>query len=663
MRPASVALRQQTTDDRFFGRPARVRLPAAVTSGLVVLALGSFARLRNYELSWFGHDQSYFLEEARRVAAGDFGVTGPMAASVNVIGPLYSYLLGGLLWLGGDAGFLALCNALLEVVAVGVVFLCARRLSGLTGAIVAASTYACVPILVLSTRIIWNPSWLPLLVVTGWWLVVRYIQKPTLGRLIGVALAVGLAPTLHATGVLHSLGWIFVLVMTRPPLAWLGMAAVVGAIPLLPVLSYTLMGRVQAASARTFLPIAGVNSLSSTVDGIRELVAAFPLALAEATWSGSLATHAFHAALLMAAVGLARGLVGPSPLRHVWLGIASTFVWHVAAASLHSGYLSWYYFMALIGPMCLGLAHGISALKWRPARRGAAVAFTSAAIIHLAFVAQFDRRTIEAGYIRVDGRGLQVFNVGRQWRQANAVPHSIPLSGHRWLADALRTVVPDGSTAMLVSHGARAELWRTTGAEFMPTFEPEPSKWPWQFVIMGPVARPVAPRAFVLANRICVFDQVGDPTWRVSEDRMPADWDSPGFDDRMWSHMELPRRLANRSQSGPSYTQSVWKSPRVRLRGEFELNDIAPAQFLYAISIHSSTPHSISAISVNGIAVPVRRNRVLSSDVFRNEEWLFDLAPMLRAGTNVVTVQVEGQSPVFDLDIFRVPCVDTDWYH
>jgi hypothetical protein len=636
---------------------------ATVLAGGFVLATACVSRLRNYDLGWFGWDQAYFLAEARRVAAGDFDVTGPLAVGVNIIGPLYSYVLGGLLWMGGDAGFLALCNALLEVAAVGLVFVSARRFSGLAGAIAAAVTYASVPVLVLSTRMIWNPSWLPALSVVGWWLVLRYLESPTRSAIFAVGFVAGVAPTLHATGVLHSLGWVLVILLSRPRLGWLSLAAGAGMLPLLPVVARAAAGKIEAAGAQPLLSIRGLNDLSSTLDGIRSLVAAFPLALAADVWPGSLSSYAFHVAGLLSVVGIVRGLLRPGPLRPVWLGIAVTVLLHFTAACLYSGYLSWYYFMALVGPMCLGLAHALPALGGPTTQRAVAVALAGAAVVHLTFVWEFDRRTVEAGYISVDGRGLALFNESRVWHQRNAVPpHSVPLRLQHSLAETLRPVVPGGTTAMQVSHGARAELWRATGAEYMPADEPQAGRWPWQFVVMGPGARAATQGAFVRGNGTCVFDRVGDPGWTVQEGRVPATWDSPLFDAGTWPSVELPRRSVIRSQAGPNLEQFAWNSPTIRLRGTLEVEAGASAQRLFAVSIQSRTQHSV-ALSVNGIAVPMRRNRVLASDIFRAEEWLFDLAPQLQIGSNLLALQVTGPSSVFDLDVFRVPCVDTDWYY
>ncbi len=117
-----------------------------------------------------------------------------------------------------------------------------------------------------------------------------------------------------------------------------------------------------------------------------------------------------------------------------------------------------------------------------------------------------------------------------------------------------------------------------------------------------------------------------------------------------------------RSQAGPNLDQFAWNSLTVRLRGTLDVDAGASAHHLVAVSTQSGTQYSV-ALSVNGVAVPLRRNRVLASDIFRAEEWLFDLAPQLQTGANLLAVQVSGPSPVFDLDVFRVPCLDTDWYY
>ncbi len=263
-----------TTEAGAFKDPLTAGRLATALGGGFVLATACVSRLRNYDLGWFGWDQAYFLAEARRVAAGDFDVTGPLAVGVNVIGPLYSYVLGGLLWMGGDAGFLALCNALLEVAAVGLVFVSARRLSGLAGAIAAAVTYASVPVLVLSTRMIWNPSWLPALSVVGWWLVLRYTEvadsfhdlRCGVRRGCGPCASCDRCPSQSRLGSRHT-------PESSPP--WLALPGSGGrdTFPCSRSLRASLAGKLQAAAAQPLLSIRGVNDLSSTLDGIRSLVA------------------------------------------------------------------------------------------------------------------------------------------------------------------------------------------------------------------------------------------------------------------------------------------------------------------------------------------------------------------------------------------------------
>lgn len=642
-------------------QPRRGTRLAAISGGAFVLMLASVARLRHYDLSWFGWDQAYFLAEARRVAHGDFGVVGPLAAGANIVGPLYSYLLGGMIWIGGDATFVALCNALLELAAVGLVFASARRVSGLAGAVAAAATYASLPILVVSTRVIANPSMLPALSVAGWWLVLRYLHQPTRAGLMGVGLVAGLAPAFHATGVLLSLGWVSAVVLSRPPLRWVWAAAATAALPLLPVLSYLATGRIHAAAAQPLLQVNGLADLRSSVSGIVQLVAAFPLALADDTWPASWSSYAGYAAVLVSAIGILRGVFRPGRNGHVWRGIVATSLLFLAAVSVYTSFLAWYYFMALVGPMCLGLAHGIDALRSRTLRLTVAVLLTVASAVHLAFVWGFDRKTEEAGYLSVDGRGVMLVNVDGHWQQSNAtVVHSVPLRRQRALAETLRGLFPGGTTAMRVAHGARAELWQAVGAEFMPADAPSTSAVPWQFVIMGREARPRARGALVGASDVCLFGRADDPAWKANDSDVPPEWHLPGFDDSTWSEVELPRRTVHPSQSGPYLEGIVWNSPKVRLRGRFESGSLP--QDLYAVSIHARTQHEVE-LRVNGIVVPARRHRVLASDISRNDEWLFDLAPAIRPGANLMAIQVSGPAAMFDVDVFRVPCVDADWYY
>ena len=56
------------------------------------------------------------------------------------------------------------------------------------------------------------------------------------------------------------------------------------------------------------------------------------------------------------------------------------------------------------------------------------------------------------------------------------------------------------------------------------------------------------------------------------------------------------------------------------------------------------------------------KGRLIYTPFSRNEEWLLDVTEHTRPGRNVLALAIDGQMPLFDLDVFELPCLDTEWY-
>jgi hypothetical protein len=628
-------------------------LPRSWLLSALVLGFAALIRFRHYDIAWFGLDQIYFMAEARRILAGHFDVVGPLASGLNIIGPLYSYLLAGLLWIRDDPRFLGLFSVTCEVIASWFVYDTARRVAGPAAGIAAAVTYVTAPVLVLSTRMIWNPTLVPALVALGWWLVVRYVQAPSSAKLVGVALISGLTLTLHATGVFHAAGLMLaVLVARRPTLRQLLAALVAGVLPLVPVIlllksNTTDVGVLGSRFAwpGEFLPI---------IKGLCEIVLNFPRAFAR-DWSADLAASVLRVQAIVATLGLAYALVGRSAYWPVWVGVTVAVVSNVASAIFYAGSISWHYFIALVPIACLCGAQAIGSLpRWRVTAAGL---MSSLAASLLLFIGQVDGEAIASGLIRVDA-GLVGFRV------ASVIGYSPTVRELHNLGHTLREVIPDGSTAMLMAHGIRGDLWRETGAEFMPKGDSPRSDWPTQFMLMGPGATPLIPSARMLGERVCVFERSPLVTWKSRHGALSAGWELPDFIDGDWIALELPRRTTGPSLAGPFRALATWRVPQMLLRGRFTV-DALQRQRAFSVSIHGvgSSQHWIAQVAVNGKPLAVTRERVMYSSMTRNQEWLIDLTSALRTGENVIALAIDGQVPAFDLDVFEVPCLDREWYY
>lgn len=622
-------------------------------AGLAVLVFAGFVRLPHYDLSWFGNDQINFVAEGRRILSGDWNIVGPRAAGFNIIGPLYSYFLAGLLWIGKDAAFLAFVNAMCEVVAAWLIYDTARRLSGPVAGAAAGVLYASAPMLVISDRLIWNPSLLPSAVALGCWLVVRYCERPSTWRLMAVALWCGLTLTLHATGIFPSVAWVLIALLTKwPSPGQIAAAITVGLLPLTPLLSRLLSGTSPASAARS--PFASSDVLA-TITGVGTLMLSFPVSAYREHWSALPSAAVLHFDAVAAVVGLTIGLMRRGPYRPVWLGLALALCAHLLGAVVYAGPLAWYYFSGAVPIACLCIAHAVGA--WPRLRVGAAALVISLTMAHLVFVHHFDRRAIEMGLIRFPSEGLTLR------LPAGSFTYGITLREVENIGNALRDIFPNGLTAMLASHGARAELWRETGAEFMPRADRLRHQWTSEFVLMGAGATVLSPSASLVGSRVCSFDRPTGLSWKVRPDDVGAGWTLPAFNDDQWYALALPRRMTGPLSAGPSIP-GLWRTPRQSLRGRIT-TERPTGQHLYVVSLHSrgDSQHWIARFAVNGTDVAAAKSRLLPSSAFRNEEWLFDLTGRLQQGENLIGLALDGQTQGFDVDVFELPCLDREWYN
>lgn len=633
--------------------PALRALSRPWVTTLLVLGFALCVRLPHYDVSWFGNDQINFVAEGRRILSGDWNIVGPRAAGFNIIGPLYSFFVAGLLWIGEDATFVAFVNAMCEVAAAWLVYDTARRLSGQAAGVAAGVTYATAPVLIISTRLIWNPSLLPAAVALGCWLVVRYRERPSTGRLVAVALACGLAMTLHATAIFPAAAWVLIALLTKwPTPRQMAAAVVVGLLPLTPGLLRLVTAEPSPGGAGLAL---GANDALATIAGIAKMTLRFPIGAYQEHWSALPSAVVLHIDALVATIGLAIGVAWKTAYRPVWIGLLAALVTHLIGAIVFPGPLAWYYFTGAVPIVCLCVGHGIGV--WPRVRVGAVALIVCLATAHVVFVHHFDRPAIENGFIRMEPDGLVL-------RLPPGGPsYGITLRDVRNTATALRDTFPDGVTAMRASHGMRAELWRESGAEFMPRVSAPRDDWASEFVLMGEGATARHPGARVIGERTCVFERPSGASWRVWPADVPAGWELPAFADDRWYELPLPRRMTGPLSAGPA-VPVFWRTPRQFLRGRVNV-ERPSGQHLYVVSLHStgSSQHWVERFVVNGIDVSATKSRAAHSAVFRNEEWLFDLTGRMQQGENLIALTVDGQTPAFDVDVFELPCLDREWYN
>ena len=143
-------------------RQALTRFLAAIAVGAIFF-IAAYLRLAGLEHSSTGGDQAVLLNIALRwVTQGEF----PLAANKSSVGlmnpPLLEYLLALPLFLKRDMLLVAQFVALLNLAGVGVTFFVLRAAFGVRLALLATLLFAVNPWSVYYSRLIWNPTMIPL---------------------------------------------------------------------------------------------------------------------------------------------------------------------------------------------------------------------------------------------------------------------------------------------------------------------------------------------------------------------------------------------------------------------------------------------------------------------------------------------------------------------
>jgi hypothetical protein len=622
-----------------------------VGPSVLILLVAAAVRFPHYDLAWFGIDQVYFLSEARRILAGATDVVGPLSSGLNLLGPLYSYLLAGLLWIRNDAAFLGLFNVACEIAGSWFVFDAARRLAGTTAGIVAGITYAVSPILVLSTRLIWNPSLLPMMVALGWWAAVRYGEKPSVVRLVTTAFVAGLMLPLHPTGIFPAGGVVLAAVLMHPPrVTHLAIAAAVGALPILPTL--LRMTNRQADVSTLGMLLSFPSDFFATIPAVVTLFLSFPARLADGDRMAQAAAGALYVTAAIATMGATRGMLQRDSRRWLWTTMALTSAAYLAAAAIYSGGLTWYYLLAFV-PMCaLFVARAVGDLPRRPQIAIAAIVL-ACAIAQVAFLQRFDAAAADTGLLRIDSSRVMI-------RRAPGEAFSLTMREVRAISREAMRVLPDGATALQTVHGTRGELWRESGAEFMSwAATPQPVR-DTHFTVVGRNGAALKEDARLIGARVCAAPRDGI-RWRGQHRGLPG-WETASFADDHWFELSLPRRTETASLAADNPRFSEWRTGRLVLRGRYMVDASRRKRFL-AVTTHSppGAPVQIVELFVNGAPVTPAKSRIMYG-IYLNQEWLIDLTNRVTAGENLIAIGFLSPGNFFDIDVFEVPCTDTEFY-
>ncbi|HEX7189945.1 MAG TPA: glycosyltransferase family 39 protein [Thermoanaerobaculia bacterium] len=198
-----------------FGARTRRR---AVLAG--ILGVGAFVRLYRLDLTWYFLDQVRDVSTGTAIASGQsFPLLGPLIGwTRGQLGPLYFYLIAPSFLLSGSPLAGVVFAALAGVLTIFLVYRFASEVFGPPVALAAAALFAVFPLAVLSSRVLWNPAFIPLFTV----LFMRDLYAVVAGgrsrSIIGVFAWLAVLTQLHLTGALLGVVALLSLLVWRPRL-------------------------------------------------------------------------------------------------------------------------------------------------------------------------------------------------------------------------------------------------------------------------------------------------------------------------------------------------------------------------------------------------------------------------------------------------------------
>jgi hypothetical protein len=283
------------------------------------------------------------------------------------------------------------------------------------------------------------------------------------------------------------------------------------------------------------------------------------------------------------------------------------------------------------------------------------VVVLACAVAQGAFLYRFDAAAQDTGLLRIDSSRVMI-------RRAPGEAFSLTMREVRAISQQAAGVIADGATALQSVHGSRGQLWRESGAEFMPwAAAPQPIR-STHFTVMARNAAPLKEDARLLGGNVCAAAR-DDITWRAQHRALPG-WETAAFADDHWFDLQLPHRTEAPSLAADDPRFSQWKSGRLVLRGRYTLpaTPTARTRFL-AIATHSPPGAAVplTELFINGVAVAPVKARVMYG-IYLNQEWLVDATNHVRAGDNLIAIGFASPSNAFDVDVFEVPCTDSEFY-
>jgi 4-amino-4-deoxy-L-arabinose transferase-like glycosyltransferase len=645
-----------------------------------ILVLGAAVRLTGLDLGWFLQDQVRDGMAAFGVLSGrEFPLIGPQSAlsTMNLVGPLYYYLLAFSYGISPDPVVGVALMSLLNLVSVYLTYRLGTEMFGVPVGLVAAALYAVFPMAVFSSKVLWNPGFVPFFTVSFLLLLWRFLVGRQPWFLAAAIFLLGVLLQIHMSGAIFVLLLPTALLLYRRPVQiWPLVVGLLGVMCL--YAPYFLFQFQQGfADLRRLLAWMGPNPAQS-----------FWLVANRAFWSPFLLPELFAAALPAGTFPAVFPLVQRAELALLCLALLVLVVRVVKAADRRPYALlalwfalafiifpqnkvgvMWYYFDILypaqflaIGLLMQAFLDGVPRLNsqhlsgW--AQPAVALMVGICILVQAWFTFSYEEQVKRAGVLSLTGHILLSFaDPGR------GIMTTMPVRYKRDLARRFQQELNvDFHLLEHRAHGAIYQLFREDKGFLFRSVpphrlhgHPDPT---WHYLIVRhdlSVSLDQGYELMVAPYKIVAYQPtIRYESWKWSTSP-GAEWWSAEFDDAAWPGVTLPaRKIPNPAiYEGIPYVR--WPGKTVVFRGWLDVPSAAQPLWLGLNIRHSHfVQHDVAAVYLNGQALKASRVDAYDTVNSRNTEVIVDTTSALRGGSNLLAFEITGMSDEFDLDLYEL---------
>jgi hypothetical protein len=660
-------------------------LPMAARSGrgllVAIIGLAAYVRFTGLEIGWFLQDQVRDGMAALGIVSGDeLPLVGPQAAlsTVNLVGPLYYYLLALPYALSADPVVGVAFLNLLNLVAVYLTYRLGNDMFGPSVGVVAAALYAVFPAVVLSGKALWNPGFVPFFAMLFWWALWRFLMGSRPWLLALVLFLLGVLLNIHMSGAIFALLLPLALLLYRPPLRPGPLVVgILGGVALyLPYLLFELrqgfpdlFRAISWAGKNPSMPFWSIAWRGFWVPFLLPERWAEALPHGLAPWLLPWVQRAELALCVVALVALVGGLPWAADRRpHVLL--AGWLLLPYAVVPFNRVGVMWYYFDIVYPAPFLAIARlsrwpwrgwAKTATLWRAPRWAGVLAWGALGGFVLTqswFLINFAEAVARAGVLRITPEVVLSAPLPR-----DRAMETMPLGYKKALAaHFLRHFGADHLTLERRAHGAIYEQFR------------EDKGFLFRAVARGGTPPAPDPAAHYLLLRrdagvaveqgqtvdvgpytlVAYRPMIQYETWRWSATPGP-EWWREEMPEAGWMPSSLPVRRIPDAAIYEAIPYAQWPASPVAFRGWMEVPAADEACWL-AINIRHphGLPQQVSALYVNGRPIAPLHSRAYDGINSRSIEVIADVAPALRPGANLIAFAVAGDQGLFDLDVYEL---------